>query len=170
MTVRCALVNGGCWPSAPTSLAAKSACATAGLVSETGPGVCRKGRGHLGHARSVAEDRSPVKGRLLSGPIIGAGVVVLIIAWVGLTRTVAICAVLVTLLYLIFFVRHLLFAVSALDTLRADLAAPVIEPSFWPAVSVLVSCHNEEAVVRGLDPVAWRTRLPARPTAGHPRR
>lgn len=150
MTVRCALVNGGCWPSAPTSLAAKSACATAGLVSETGPGVCRKGRGHLGHARSVAEDRSPVKGRLLSGPIIGAGVVVLIIAWVGLTRTVAICAVLVTLLYLIFFVRHLLFAVSALDTLRADLAAPVIEPSFWPAVSVLVSCHNEEAVVRGL--------------------
>jgi cellulose synthase/poly-beta-1,6-N-acetylglucosamine synthase-like glycosyltransferase len=83
----------------------------------------------------------------LSGPVIGAGVLVLVVAWLGLTTTVAIVAVLITILYLAFFARHLLFAVSALDTVRADLAAPVIEPSSWPTVSVLVSCHNEEAVV-----------------------
>lgn len=91
-----------------------------------------------------------MKGRLLSGPVTGAGVVVLIIASVGLARTVAIAAALITFLYVVFFVRHLLFAVSALNTVRADLAAPVIEPPSWPAVSVLVSCHNEEAVIPGL--------------------
>jgi 1,2-diacylglycerol 3-beta-glucosyltransferase len=85
--------------------------------------------------------------RLLSGPVIGAGVVLLVIAWLGLSETVTVVAVLITLLYLAFFVRHLLFAISALQTVRADLAAPVIEPPRWPTVSVLVSCRNEEAVV-----------------------
>lgn len=88
--------------------------------------------------------------RLLSGPVIGAGVVLLVVAWVGLATAVTIGAVLITSLYLAFFVRHLLFAVSALDTARADLAAPVIEPSSWPAVSVLVPCHNEEPVLGDL--------------------
>jgi 1,2-diacylglycerol 3-beta-glucosyltransferase len=88
--------------------------------------------------------------KLLAGPIIGAGVALLVIAWLGLTTTVTLVGVLITVLYLVFFVRHLLFAVSALETVRADLAAPVIEPSYWPTVSVLVSCHNEEAVVTRL--------------------
>jgi 1,2-diacylglycerol 3-beta-glucosyltransferase len=85
--------------------------------------------------------------KLLSGPLIGTGVVLLFVALLGLPRTVSALAIAVTGLYLAFFVRHLLFAVSALETVRADLAAPVIEPSSWPSVSVLVSCHNEEAVV-----------------------
>jgi 1,2-diacylglycerol 3-beta-glucosyltransferase len=88
-----------------------------------------------------------VNRRLLSGPVTGTGVVVLAVAWAGLARAVTIGAALITLIYLAFFIRHLLFAVSALDTVRADLAAPLIEPSSWPAVSVLVSCRNEEAVV-----------------------
>jgi cellulose synthase/poly-beta-1,6-N-acetylglucosamine synthase-like glycosyltransferase len=88
-----------------------------------------------------------VNRRLLSGPVIGAGVALLVIAWLGLSATVTVVAVLITLLYLAFFVRHLLFAISALQTVRADLAAPVIEPPRWPTVSVLVSCRNEEVVV-----------------------
>jgi 1,2-diacylglycerol 3-beta-glucosyltransferase len=88
-----------------------------------------------------------VNRRLLSGPVIGAGVVLLVIAWLGLSTTITVVAVLITLFYLAFFVRHLLFAISALQTVRADLAAPVIEPAWWPSVSVLVSCHNEEAVI-----------------------
>lgn len=101
-----------------------------------------------------------MKRRLLSGPVIAAGFVVLVVAWTGLARTVTIAAVLVTTLYVAFFVRHLLFAVSALDTVRADLAVPLIEPSTWPAVSVLVSCHNEEAVVAGLTEALGRLDYP----------
>lgn len=85
--------------------------------------------------------------RLLSGPVIGAGLIALVVAWVGLSMVVTLAALLITLLYLAFFVRHLLFAVSALDTVRADLTAPVIEPASWPTVSVLVSCQDEEAVL-----------------------
>jgi 1,2-diacylglycerol 3-beta-glucosyltransferase len=99
--------------------------------------------------------------RLLSGPLIGAGVVLLVIAWLGLERTVAVVAVGITALYLVFFVRHLLFAFSALETVRADLAAPVIEPSCWPSVSVLVSCHNEEAVVGRLTKALGELDYPA---------
>jgi cellulose synthase/poly-beta-1,6-N-acetylglucosamine synthase-like glycosyltransferase len=99
--------------------------------------------------------------KLLSGPIIGAGVVLLAVAWLGLARTVTIAAVLITAVYLVFFVRHLLFAVSALETVRADVAAPVIEPSSWPSVSVLVSCHNEEAVVGRLTQALGQLDYPA---------
>lgn len=88
--------------------------------------------------------------RLLSGPVIAAGLVMLVAASVGLRTTVTIAGLLITILYLAYFVRHLFFAFSALATARADLAAPVIEPPYWPAVSVLVSCHNEQAVVQEL--------------------
>ena len=99
--------------------------------------------------------------RLLSGPLIGAGVFVLVVAWLGLPTTVTLVGVLITVVYLSFFVRHLLFAISALQTVRADLAAPMIEPSFWPSVSVLVSCHNEEAVVGRLTQALGQLEYPA---------
>jgi Flp pilus assembly protein TadB len=73
-----------------------------------------------------------VNRKLLSGPLIGIGVALLFVAWLGLPRTVSAVAVAVTALYLAFFVRHLLFAVSALETVRADLVAPVIAPLSWP--------------------------------------
>jgi cellulose synthase/poly-beta-1,6-N-acetylglucosamine synthase-like glycosyltransferase len=91
-----------------------------------------------------------VNRRLLSGPVIGAGLAMLVVAWVGLAMAATIVGLLITILYLAFFVRHLLFAISALDTVHADLAAPVIEPPSWPSVSVLVSCHNEQAVAQEL--------------------
>jgi cellulose synthase/poly-beta-1,6-N-acetylglucosamine synthase-like glycosyltransferase len=99
--------------------------------------------------------------RLLSGPLIGVGVTLLVVAWLGLPRTVTVVAVLITVIYLSFFVRHLLFAISALETVRADLAAPLIEPSCWPPVSVLVSCHNEEAVVARLTQALGQLDYPA---------
>jgi cellulose synthase/poly-beta-1,6-N-acetylglucosamine synthase-like glycosyltransferase len=99
--------------------------------------------------------------KLLPGPLIGLGAVLVVVAWLGLARTVTIAAVLITAVYLVFFVRHLLFAVSALETVRADLAAPVIEPSCWPSVSVLVSCHNEEAVVGRLTQALGQLDYPA---------
>jgi len=102
-----------------------------------------------------------VNRRLLSGPLIGAGVFVLVVAWLGLPTTVTLVGVLITVVYLSFFVRHLLFAISALQTVRADLAAPMIGPSFWPSVSVLVSCHNEEAVVGKLTQALGQLEYPA---------
>ena len=50
--------------------------------------------------------------RLLSGPLIGAGVALLLVAWLGLPRTVTVVAVLITVVYLVFFVRHLLFGTN----------------------------------------------------------
>jgi 1,2-diacylglycerol 3-beta-glucosyltransferase len=111
--------------------------------------------------RVPAPGKPPVNRRLLSGPLIGAGIVLLVVAWLGLGRTVTVVAVLITALYLVFFIRHLLFAFSALETVRADLAAPVIEPSCWPSVSVLVSCHNEEAVVGRLTKALGELDYPA---------
>jgi 1,2-diacylglycerol 3-beta-glucosyltransferase len=102
-----------------------------------------------------------VNRRLLSGPIIGAGVTLLVIAMLGMSRTVTLVAVLITVIYLSFFARHLLFAMSALETARADMAAPVIEPPGWPAVSVLVSCHNEEAVLGRLTAALGQLDYPA---------
>ena len=99
--------------------------------------------------------------KLLSGPLIGLGAVLLIVAFLGLPRTVTVVAVLITAVYLVFFVRHLLFAVSALETVRSDLSAPVIEPSSWPAVSVPVSCYNEEAVVGRLTQALGQLDYPA---------
>jgi cellulose synthase/poly-beta-1,6-N-acetylglucosamine synthase-like glycosyltransferase len=99
--------------------------------------------------------------KLLSGPLIGLGAVLLIVAFLGLPRTVTVVAVLITAVYLVFFVRHLLFALAALETARADMSAPVIEPSSWPAVSVLVSCHNEEAVVGRLTQALGQLDYPA---------
>ena len=99
--------------------------------------------------------------KLLSGPLIGTGVVLLLVAVLGLPRTVSALAIAVTALYLAFFLRHLLFAVSALETVRTDLAAPVIAPSAWPSVSVLVSCHNEEAVIGRLTQALGELDYPA---------
>jgi hypothetical protein len=42
-----------------------------------------------------------------------------------------------------FFARHLAFAVAALDSAPADLAAPLIETGIHPPVTVLVACKNE---------------------------
>jgi 1,2-diacylglycerol 3-beta-glucosyltransferase len=54
-------------------------------------------------------------------------------------------------LYVVFFVRHLAFAVSAMRFAPRDVGAALVDdPAFRPTVSVLVACHNEEAVVEDL--------------------
>jgi cellulose synthase/poly-beta-1,6-N-acetylglucosamine synthase-like glycosyltransferase len=54
------------------------------------------------------------------------------------------------LLFFAFFARHLAFAISALRSAPADLAAPLVDTGFRPTVSVLVACKNEQAVAERL--------------------
>ena len=49
--------------------------------------------------------------------------------------------------FLVFFARHLSFAVCAISSAPLDLDAPVLDSGFRPPVSVIVACKNEEAVV-----------------------
>ena len=49
--------------------------------------------------------------------------------------------------FLVFFARHLSFAVCAISSAPLDLDAPVLDSGFRPSVSVIVACKNEEAVV-----------------------
>lgn len=52
--------------------------------------------------------------------------------------------------FLLYFARHLAFAIAALRTAPTDLSAPVLPQLQLPRVSVLVACKNEESVVDGL--------------------
>src|SRR5579859_6061891 len=53
-----------------------------------------------GRMLALAPRRLPVNRRLLSGPVIGAGVVLVVVAWLGLPKTVTVLSVLITVLYL----------------------------------------------------------------------
>jgi 1,2-diacylglycerol 3-beta-glucosyltransferase len=52
--------------------------------------------------------------------------------------------------FLVFFARHLSFAVCAISSAPFDLEAPVIDTGFRPSVSVIVACKNEASVVERL--------------------
>lgn len=64
-------------------------------------------------------------------------------------------------LFFVYFLRHLAFAVSALEHAPSDLDAPLVESGYLPSVTVLVACHNEEAVVDGLVERLLRLDYPA---------
>jgi cellulose synthase/poly-beta-1,6-N-acetylglucosamine synthase-like glycosyltransferase len=85
--------------------------------------------------------------RLLWAPLSWVGLLLVAVATVGLAGVVTVVATVIALIYLAFFLRHALFALSALRLAGVDLDAPIIEPPTWPTVSVLVPCRNEEAVV-----------------------
>jgi 1,2-diacylglycerol 3-beta-glucosyltransferase len=72
---------------------------------------------------------------------------------VGVRIAVGVVAGAIELAYIAYFLRHLGFTVSALRAAPLDLrgaGADPPEPSWLPPVSVLVACHNEEAVVPSL--------------------
>jgi cellulose synthase/poly-beta-1,6-N-acetylglucosamine synthase-like glycosyltransferase len=82
--------------------------------------------------------------------VCAGGLLIVGVALGGLALVVTVAAVLVELVFIAFFVRHLAFAASAMSAAPADLAAPEVETGFLPPVSVLVACKNEETVVGAL--------------------
>src|SRR5207244_11045289 len=71
-------------------------------------------------------------------------------ALLGLPLLANVAGTALQIAFFAFFARHLAFAVAALDSAPADLAAPLIDTGWQPPVSVLVACKNEEAVVETL--------------------
>jgi 1,2-diacylglycerol 3-beta-glucosyltransferase len=68
-----------------------------------------------------------------------------------LDRTLGWIATALNVVFLLYFFRHLAFAVSAARWAERDLDAPTIgSQSFTPAVAVLVACKDEELVVDGM--------------------
>ncbi|MDA8040287.1 MAG: glycosyltransferase [Actinomycetota bacterium] len=80
----------------------------------------------------------------------GTGLVLLGVALLGLPFVVTVLAIAVQLVYVAYFLRHLSFAMSALRSAPADLAAPFMTTSYLPPVTVLVACKNESSVVERL--------------------
>ncbi|HVT78600.1 MAG TPA: glycosyltransferase family 2 protein [Acidimicrobiales bacterium] len=78
------------------------------------------------------------------------GVGVVVVAQFGLSALVTAVAFAVEFVFVVFFVRHLAFASSAMAAAPHDLAAPAFDTGFTPRVSVLVACKNEESVVDAL--------------------
>ena len=73
------------------------------------------------------------------------------VASFGMDRTLGWIATVLNVVFLLFFFRHLAFAVSAARWAERDLDAPTIgADSFTPAVAVLVACKDEELVVDGM--------------------
>ena len=79
--------------------------------------------------------------------------VVLLLAFLvaGVDLTLRVVSIVLTTVFLAYFVRHLCFAVSASRWAELDLEAPCIGlESYLPKLAVLVACKNEELVVDGM--------------------
>ena len=74
-----------------------------------------------------------------------------VVALLGLPFVVTATAAVAEVVFVVFFLRHFAFAVSALRSAPADLQTPVLRDGrFRPRVTVLVACKNEESVVEGM--------------------
>ncbi|GGN75181.1 hypothetical protein GCM10010112_46150 [Actinoplanes lobatus] len=73
------------------------------------------------------------------------------VAVLGLDSTLGWIATVLNVVFLLFFFRHLGFAVAAARWTERDLDAPLVgAESFTPPVAVLVACKDEELVVDGM--------------------
>jgi len=77
-------------------------------------------------------------------------VVVAAVGTLGAERVVDVTALGLQVLFIVYFVRHLSFAASAMRTAPDDLLVPVLDTGFRPSVTVLVACKDEEVVVERL--------------------
>jgi 1,2-diacylglycerol 3-beta-glucosyltransferase len=81
--------------------------------------------------------------------LLGAGVVLLTL--VGVDRAIVTVTVVINLVFIVFFLRHLAFAAAAVRWAPRDLYdAPEVDLRYEPNVSILVACHNEALVVESL--------------------
>jgi 1,2-diacylglycerol 3-beta-glucosyltransferase len=97
-----------------------------------------------GHRRAVSPHH-----RL--GLLLHLVVFALTVAVFGLDTALGWIATVLNVVFLMFFFRHLGFAVSAARWTERDLDAPLVgTESFTPPVAVLVACKDEELVVDGM--------------------
>lgn len=79
------------------------------------------------------------------------GVCLLLVAAVGLSHALVVATVVVNLVFLAFFLRHVAFAAAAMRWAGDDLYERTeVDLAHTPNVSVLVACHNEALVARSL--------------------
>jgi 1,2-diacylglycerol 3-beta-glucosyltransferase len=83
------------------------------------------------------------------------------VSLLGLGSFINALSLFMLLFYLLFFARHLAFAIGAMQAAPNDMAAPLLDTGFRPSVSVLVACKNEESVVDGLVGSLLRLDYPA---------
>ena len=80
-----------------------------------------------------------------------AGVVLLLITWLGVNTTSGVAVGALAALFLVFLFRHLAFAAAALSTARDDMRSrESFDYGYRPRVTVMVPCRNEELVVEGM--------------------
>ncbi|GAA1637473.1 glycosyltransferase family 2 protein [Actinoplanes couchii] len=85
------------------------------------------------------------------GLLLHAAVFVVVAIIFGLDSTLGWIATVLNVVFLMFFFRHLGFAVSAARWTERDLDAPLVgTEAFTPPVAVLVACKDEELVVDGM--------------------
>jgi len=80
-----------------------------------------------------------------------AGVSLLLVGALGVTDASLVVVVFLTVLFLVFLMRHLAFAISALALAPRDMRSRSgFDFGYHPFVSVMVPCRNEELVIEGL--------------------
>lgn len=80
-----------------------------------------------------------------------AGLAALVVGFFGVRLAVYTGVVVIDLVFLVFFLRHVAFAAAAARWAPADLyETPDISVDYQPNVTVMVACHNEETVVASL--------------------
>jgi len=83
--------------------------------------------------------------------VIVAGVAMLAIATLGASRSSGVIATSLAVVFIVFLVRHLAFAASALWTAPFDMKNRAgFDFGYRPFVTVMVPCRNEELVIEGL--------------------
>lgn len=83
------------------------------------------------------------------------GLALLLAALLGVDRAILAATVVVNLVFLVFFLRHVAFAAAAVRWAPRDLyESPEVELCYLPTVTVLVACHDEalvaDSLVRGM--------------------
>ncbi|MBX5447743.1 MAG: glycosyltransferase family 2 protein [Acidothermus cellulolyticus] len=83
--------------------------------------------------------------------IVLAGLISAAVGILGPDRAIFLGVLVINLVFLVFFLRHVAFAAAAARWAPTDLyESPEVPSDDLPTVSVLVACHNEESVVPGL--------------------
>jgi len=85
--------------------------------------------------------------------VAAGGALLAVLGLVGFDRLVLGASISLEAMFVVYFVRHLAFAISAMDSAGGDLVRgddDVVADSALPRVNVLVACRNEESVIGSL--------------------